>query len=129
MIVLLDTHEGVCRIGLVLPDDQLVWHEWQADRQLAHGLLTFMRDCLAQHGAVFQDITGLATYAGPGSFTGLRIGLTVMNTLSDSLGVPIVGATGEAWVQTARDRLRQGENDVIVMPEYGAAAHITKPRK
>lgn len=129
MIVLLDTRSGLCRVGIVTNDDVVVWYEWQADRQLAHGLLAFLRDCLAKHSASFQDITAIGVYRGPGSFTGLRIGLTVMNTLSDTLSVPIIGETGEDWVRSATRRLTNGENDMLVMPEYGAEAHITKPRK
>ena len=72
---------------------------------------------------------GIGVMKGPGSFTGLRIGLTVTNTLADSLSAPIVGATGEDWRETALEKLRAGENEKIVMPEYGAVAHITAPRK
>jgi len=53
----------------------------------------------------------------------------VANTLADGLQVPIVGATGENWQEQALEKLRSGEDEKIVMPEYGAAAHITAPRK
>lgn len=129
MIVLLDTQTGLCRVGIVIGDTAPIWYEWQADRQLAHGLLGFLCECLAGQGATFHDITGIGAYRGPGSFTGLRIGLTVANTLSDTLAVPIVGETDSEWAQNAILRLNRSENDNIVMPEYGAEAHITKPRK
>ena len=64
-----------------------------------------------------------------GKFYGLRIGLTVVNTLADSLNIPIVGAMGDNWRDLALDKLRSGENEKIVMPEYGATANITAPRK
>ena len=129
MIVLLDTRSGLCRVGLVAAQNEPTWYEWQADRQLAHGLLAFLRDCLAVQHLTFQDVTGIGAYEGPGSFTGLRIGLTVANMLSSSLGVPIVGETGDEWAQNAILRLYRSENDNIIRPEYGAEAHITKPRK
>ena len=52
-----------------------------------------------------------------------------MNTLADSLNIPIVSAMGDNWRDLALDKLRSGENEKIVMPEYGAAANITAPRK
>lgn len=128
MIIFLDTRSGECRVG-VATDHDVSWHSWQADRQLAHGLLGYLRDTLKTHHATFEDITGIGVFRGPGSFTGLRIGLTVANTLADALTVPIVGANGDAWVENAADRLQHGENDRVVLPEYGADARITKPRK
>lgn len=128
MILLLNTSTPVCRLTLV---DGETHHEyeWQADRTLALHLLGFLRDKLAEHGKDFKDISGIGVFRGPGSFTGLRIGLTVLNTIADSQQVPIVGATGDTWQQTARGRLAAGENDQLVLPEYGGDAHVTKPRK
>ena len=128
MILLLDTKSGLCRVGLADTSD-VTWYEWQADRQLAKGLLAYLRDCLAKQGADFTSLTGIGAYQGPGSFTGLRIGLTVVNTIADDMKIPIVGTTGDTWAETALERLAAGETDRIVMPEYGADAHITTPRK
>jgi tRNA threonylcarbamoyladenosine biosynthesis protein TsaB len=68
-------------------------------------------------------------YKGPGSFTGLRIGLSIGNALANSFDIPIVGETGDDWIQHGLKRLEDQENDKIVMPEYGAPVHITKQKK
>lgn len=128
MILLLDTSTPVARMTLIEGDDWIE-HEWQADRQLAKGLLSWLQDRLNEQEKTWQDLTGIGAFQGPGSFTGLRIGLTVLNTLADSLQVPIVGATGEDWQTKAVGRLRDGENDRIALPFYGTEANITTPRK
>jgi tRNA threonylcarbamoyladenosine biosynthesis protein TsaB len=128
VIIALDTSTPICKLGLE-NDDAIDWHEWQADRQLAKGLLGYIQDTLGLVSAGVNDISGIIVFKGPGSFTGLRIGMTVANTLADSLNIPIVGETGENWTHKALERLKNGENDRIVLPDYGSEAHITKPRK
>lgn len=128
MILLLNTSTPVCEIDLVRADE-VAELKWQADRQLAKGLLAFIHDQLTGRGLEWKDITGIGVYEGPGSFTGLRIGLTVMNTLADSLEIPIVGTHGDDWKTNAKTRLESGENDRIVLPHYGSEANITTPRK
>lgn len=128
MIVLLDTSTSVCYVSLV-EGAHVTEHQWQADRTLARHLLAFLRDTLAQRGASFGDLSGIGVMKGPGSFTGLRIGLSVANTLADSLAIPVVGTAGDAWQAEAQARLARGENDQIVLPMYSSEAHITQPRK
>ncbi|MDX2776573.1 tRNA (adenosine(37)-N6)-threonylcarbamoyltransferase complex dimerization subunit type 1 TsaB [Streptomyces caniscabiei] len=128
MILLLDTSTPVCSLSLIDGD----WRyddEWQADRTLAKGLLAYLRDQLAKNGKTFGDVTALGAFRGPGSFTGLRIGLTVLNTMADAQNIPIVGGMGDDWQAEVRAKLARGENEKIVLPFYGSDAHITKPRK
>jgi tRNA threonylcarbamoyladenosine biosynthesis protein TsaB len=128
MILLLDTSTPVCKVSFVDGD----WRfddEWESGRTLAKGLLGYLQDNLAENNKTWADISGIVAFKGPGSFTGLRIGLTVLNTFADSESVPIVGTTGEDWQKVGLERLTNGENDELVMPEYGAEAHITTPRK
>lgn len=102
---------------------------WQADRRLADELLGHLQDFLKQHGTSFTELTGLIVYKGPGSFTGLRIGITTMNTIAYALSIPIVGVTGEQWMKVGGERLQAGDSDKIVLPHYGAEARITPPKK
>ena len=128
MILYLDTSTYTCKLFFTDGD----WRyddEWEANRELAKGLLGYLRDQLEKNGKSWNDISGIVAYQGPGSFTGLRIGLTVLNTFAEAQGVPIVGTTGDDWQTLGRQRIDAGENDKIVLPEYGAEAHITQPRK
>lgn len=128
MILLLDTSTHFARMTLIDGASRSDY-EWQADRELAKGLLSWLQNRLDEQGKNWSNLTGIGVFTGPGSFTGLRIGLTVMNTLSDSLKIPIVGVNGENWQQTAARRLGDGENDRIALPNYGAEANITTPKK
>jgi len=128
MILLLDTSTPICKLTFIDKD----WRyddEWQADRELAKKLLAYVTEQLEKNGKTWSDISAIAAFKGPGSFTGLRIGLTVLNTIADASDISIVGETGEDWQSKALRRLDAGENDKIILPFYGSDAHITKPRK
>jgi tRNA threonylcarbamoyladenosine biosynthesis protein TsaB len=130
MILLIDTSTEWCRIDWIEDDGRRTSTGWRAGRQLAKGLLGTLAEQLAHKGKTWNDLTGIGVFTGPGSFTGLRIGLTVMNTLADGLNIPIVGARGDHWQEEALRRLvHDGENDLIALPYYGAEANITTPRK
>ncbi|HRQ87132.1 MAG TPA: tRNA (adenosine(37)-N6)-threonylcarbamoyltransferase complex dimerization subunit type 1 TsaB [Candidatus Saccharibacteria bacterium] len=114
----------------VIQDEKRHDYEFEAGRQLAKNIFTYIDESLQAHDAKLHDITGIGVYQGPGSFTGLRIGITVANTLAESLDVPIVGVSNnDDWQLALLELLEAGESHRIVMPEYGGDAHITQPRK
>lgn len=128
MILLLDTSTPICKLTLV-SDDAERTAEWEAGRELAKGLLNFLDEQLASQNIPWSAISGIGVFQGPGSFTGLRIGMTVLNTIADTLTIPIVTTKGEEWQGRAVDRLRAGDNDKLALPFYGGEANITQPRK
>lgn len=114
----------------VIRDNERHDYEFEAGRQLAKNIFTYIDESLQAHDAQLKDVTGIGVYQGPGSFTGLRIGITVANTLAESLDVPIVGVDDtDEWQLALTKLLEAGENHRIVMPIYGGDAHITQPRK
>ena len=124
MIILLDTSTATCRLTTV--DGEISNNfDWEAGRTLARGLLAFIQEKVGD----VKNISGIGIMRGPGSFTGLRIGMAVANTLADGLGVPIVGETGDSWRESALGRLSSGEDDQVILPFYGGDAHVTKPKK
>ena len=129
MIVALNTSTMTAELYLFDGQQQVEEHIWQADRMLASQLLPTLVDVLGKHSTDISGIHGIIVYRGPGSFTGLRIGCTVMNTLAYSNAIPIVGALGDNWLQDGLDLLQDGVDQKTVMPEYGAPARITQPRK
>lgn len=82
---------------------------------LAEKLLQFIHDKLVLHNATFRDITEITFMSGPGSFTGLRIGAAIVNTLASELNIPLYD----------HHHCKQQ----IIIPEYGRPANISKPRK
>lgn len=130
-ILTIRTDKPEAEVGIYDMDGkQLSYHTWLAHRELSKTLLGVIRDELKKQDATFDDIGSVLIFRGPGSFTGLRIGITVANTLAHSLTVPIVGIAEEhEWLERGLAKLKDGGNDQLVMPEYGAEAHITQQKK
>ena len=82
---------------------------------LAEKLLKFLHDKLAENNKTFQDITKITFMSGPGSFTGLRIGAAIVNTLANELNIPIYD--------------HHGNQHKTIIPNYGRPANISRPRK
>jgi tRNA threonylcarbamoyladenosine biosynthesis protein TsaB len=129
LILTLRTDKPESEIGLFNNEVQLAYEVWQAHRQLAETIHTKLQSQLDQHGKHWSDIEGIVVYQGPGSFTGLRIGLSVANALATSNTAPIVGSTGEEWIQVGISDILAGKGQSVALPEYGAPVHITQPKK
>ena len=129
LILTLRTDKPQAEIGLYQDTVQLAYETWEAHRQLAETLHGKIDGLLKQHGKSLQDIEGIACYQGPGSFTGLRIGLSTANAFAYSLNVPICGAMNEDWLLSSLNELTAGKGQKVILPEYGSPVHITAPRQ
>jgi tRNA threonylcarbamoyladenosine biosynthesis protein TsaB len=57
----------------------------------AERLFPALAELLADAGLAYADLTRIAVTTGPGSFTGLRIGLSAARGLGLALGIPVLG--------------------------------------
>jgi tRNA threonylcarbamoyladenosine biosynthesis protein TsaB len=103
--------------------------KWPAHLKLAETLNTKIKEILNKLSISYDDLGGVAVYKGPGSFTGLRIGISVANALAYSQTIPIIARGGDDWLVRSINDLLSGQNDKIAVPEYGSEARTTKPRK
>ena len=129
LTVTLRTDKPQAEIGLWQGGSILTEETWEAHRQLAETLHSKIKELLASQDKDWSDIEGIVCYQGPGSFTGLRIGLSVANALAASLPAPIVATAGEDWLQQGLLLLTDGKDQAVALPEYGAPVHITQQRK
>jgi tRNA threonylcarbamoyladenosine biosynthesis protein TsaB len=129
LVLTIRTDKPEAEIGLFEAGKKLAYEKWPAHRELAETIHKQIAKNLQFVSKDWKDIEGIVCFKGPGSFTGLRIGLTVGNTLAYSLQVPVVSTEGKDWIGLGISRLTKGDNETVAMPRYGGPVHITKPRK
>ncbi len=130
MILLLDSSSADLHLFLYDTEGNELEHRTiSRGRELARQILGDIERLLNDYTSSLHDMSGIGVYRGPGSFTGLRIGITVANTLADSLQIPICGASGDDWQEKCVMRLIHSENDKAIAPIYGAMPHITAQKK
>ena len=122
---------------------------WTSDRRQGHETLPRLLDLLREARVELRDLTGVAVGTGPGSFTGLRVGMSLAKGLALALRVPIVGlpslpawlaaepdaaaAIGRAGAREAYLLLRDEAEPRIVdrdeLPERARSALVVAPRE
>lgn len=87
----IDTATMVCSIGLV--KEQCSVGEMTLHTRKTHSerLLPMVQQLVADADLTPRDLSGVAVSIGPGSFTGLRIGITTAKSLAFALQIPVVG--------------------------------------
>ncbi len=87
----IDTSSVVGTVAVTSPGKVVAEWSLEVDRTHAKRLLPHIQWMLREAGLCFADIDGIAVTLGPGSFTGLRIGITTAKTLALVSGKPLVG--------------------------------------
>ena len=103
----IETATAVCGVALVRDGEVLA--EKAVEERYAHAekLFGFLDDVLESSGVPLRELHGIAVSIGPGSFTGLRIGLSVAKGLHVATGIPVIPVpTMEALARNGAEEVR-----------------------
>ena len=124
IILAIDTSGPVA--GVSVWCDGAIRYEAAAVNKMTHSenIMPMVEEALLRAGVTKEQLTLLAVTVGPGSFTGVRIGVTAVKALSHALGIPCVAV--DALEATAAGLEAQDEivcpiQDARVQQVYGAA--------
>jgi tRNA threonylcarbamoyladenosine biosynthesis protein TsaB len=95
LILAIDTALDACAAGVLdTRVSRLIAHEsLPMKRGHAEALMPLIARVMQQSGIGFADLHRIAVTTGPGSFTGLRVGLSAARGLGLAAGKPVVGLT------------------------------------
>ena len=132
-----DTSGEVCVLALAEDDGAVkAVSLFEGKRSLSRRLMGEMDSLLTRTGLTLADLTAFAVGIGPGSFTGVRVGVTTAKTLAQVTGKPLVGvgtleAYAAVWQATGNDLClvpilpsRRGE---VYAAVHGAQEYVEPP--
>jgi tRNA threonylcarbamoyladenosine biosynthesis protein TsaB len=88
-LLLIDTSQSHTSVGLVAGDN-ITSASGEKSRQAAQEVLPLIDKLLLESGCKLNDLDGIAVVTGPGSFTGLRIGIGAAQGLGAALELPLL---------------------------------------
>lgn len=91
-ILAIDTATEACSVAL-LSDDAVTARFELCAREHTQRILPMVQDLLQQTGSTLSGLDALAFGQGPGSFTGVRIGIGIAQGLALGAGLPMVGVS------------------------------------
>jgi tRNA threonylcarbamoyladenosine biosynthesis protein TsaB len=123
-ILAIDTCEANCSAALVREGDPVFQASEPLGRGHAERLLPMIESLLAEAALDYSDLRRIAVITGPGTFTGLRIGLSVARGLALALGVPCLGISSlTALAAQAQARGVAGPVHALIAGRGGQVFH------
>ena len=106
MIICIETATNLCSVALCDSSGVLSLKESNDQRSHASMLTVFIGDILKENGIESSALEAVAVSKGPGSYTGLRIGVSVAKGIAFAASIPLIGIeTTFSMFMGMRDRI------------------------
>lgn len=112
LILAVDTSGSNCSVALMKDTVLLGEYNMNFGKQHSVLLMPLIEDLLKKTEISTGDLTHLALNIGPGSFTGLRIGLSVLEAMSYALGIPLYSYTS---FEATAEPLKSADRTILVL--------------
>ena len=96
LILCIETGTDICSVGIVNNGELISLRESDSGRDHAKKVAVFVDEILAENNIDPQQIDAVAVGEGPGSYTGLRIGVSFAKGLCYGLGKPLIAVSSLA---------------------------------
>lgn len=109
-ILSIDTASNICGVS-ILEDNKLVCNlDTNTGRTHSENLMPMIEQAFKKTNLSLKNINLITCDIGPGSFTGIRIGVATTKAFKDSLNIPCVGISSlEALAYNLKDNIKQNE--------------------
>ena len=107
-ILALETTDAQGSVALCVGGEILTSRRLDAERRSAQTLAPTIQDTLAEFGWAPQDVDAVAVAVGPGSFTGLRVGVATAKMFAWAVGAKIIGVDALEAIASEIERLPNG---------------------
>lgn len=118
-ILCIDTAIDVCSVSLFNNADLLASRTSNEKNVHAQKVTLFIEQVVAEAALTMADINAIALSAGPGSYTGMRIGTSVAKGLCYALEIPLI-AIDTLQIMTAGALDEVNNDDTLLMPMIDA---------
>lgn len=129
IILALDTALAACSVALSCKaeadDAPRLWHQSQEMvRGHAEALIAMADAVMAEAGLTYGDLTRIAVNTGPGSFTGLRVGVAAARGYGVALSCPVVGLSSLTLLAEAARRNHANRTVLAILEAKRGQAYI-----
>lgn len=93
LMLALDTSTATLSVALLSEGKTIAVVQSQEERNHSVRLVHEIREMIRSHGFAMDDLQVVAAGKGPGSYTGIRIGVTAAKTIAWSLNIPLIGVS------------------------------------
>lgn len=113
LILCIETGTDICSVGLARDGELVSLRESDEGRDHAKNVAVFVDELLRENDVAAEELSAVAVGMGPGSYTGLRIGVSFAKGLCYGLQIPLVAVGSlDSLVQVAREDYEAGIIDV-----------------
>lgn len=114
-ILSIDTSSSICSVAILEDDKILKEAHNNSEREHSETLMPMLDELLKSMKLTLDDIGLLVCTKGPGSFTGIRIGMATIKAISDAKKIPVIGIDSlEALAYTGIMQKGDGEYISII---------------
>lgn len=117
-ILLIETATDICSAAVTDGKEILSSKSISEPRSQASGLVPLIKEVMDEAGTDFSSLSAVAVSSGPGSYTGLRVGVSTAKGICFGTGLPLIGI--DTLTVIAYGAMKHAAEDALIIPMIDA---------